>query len=779
MPTGYDARQGGRSSFANEGIAPVQTTVGASGESRGAQLVGGESIGGVQGGVDTNPGNYAAEMGAFMERFLEPVIARRKQAAFFEGYTRAQAGEALADLTDNDSPLTRIFGPSGFAEGAQFYHGQQAISDWQQTALADMDALKRMTPSELSKYMADTANGMMTGDPYADQVIQAGLLEAQGPVIQQVARERYALVQTEAREAFSTSGMSAATSLQQLAVASTASGGAEGNEQVRAAVVRFAGLMEQPPGMDDETYATTLYDFMRRNQAEGNFYAVRVMQEAGVTSVLTDEQQRQIEAGFDRYSSRYMSEAATTPAILEEITRLEYRIRTAEIDDDPITNPEVQAGYEKVNALIRAATGVDADYYTDADRRSGSGSLASATVSKVNRDRRRAEQIADRNQDRAERRAEREEEAADKLATLSTGWASGNVAAILAIDPSLGGEFNQLALRDYNAGNYAALARVYREGGFVSTAVAGQAQSSARAGIGEEYTQATARVFTMWQEFHEASPALSRAYFGEEYDRAFRIFANNRHLGENQAYLAAFSGQARRAVPQAFREEAATAIDDVFATGVFGFLSSGQRGDMTSTSQSALRTVIQNDLADLLETGDPRSPTVLVNELAEAAINQGRFEQYGEFGWANRTATTPLYRVLGTTQGHAQTAVLAELRPRLARLGVTDMDSVRIRRLPDNTLNIAATNARGGPVMDNIRLPALQARVEQGASQRRARLTDTGYMERYRAARRAAEAHIERRIPGESTWQRTTRINRETAAWSRANAPESYRRSNP
>ncbi len=92
-------RPGSRASFVLDGAAPVQTTTGASGNSRGAQVVGGQSTGGVvTSGMESNPGYVAAELGGYFEQLLAPQVERKKMERIFEGYTRAGRGPNGAHL---------------------------------------------------------------------------------------------------------------------------------------------------------------------------------------------------------------------------------------------------------------------------------------------------------------------------------------------------------------------------------------------------------------------------------------------------------------------------------------------------------------------------------------------------------------------------------------------------------------------------------------------------------------------------------------------------------
>src|SRR4051794_9684608 len=116
MATGYDTRQGGRDSFASSG--PALERLGqqgsASGQSRGAQRVGGDAVaGGAPNAQVTDPGSGAADLGSFFAKALQPYVERRQQQQFFNGMVRAQSGEAISELAkSHKGVLGELFGPT-------------------------------------------------------------------------------------------------------------------------------------------------------------------------------------------------------------------------------------------------------------------------------------------------------------------------------------------------------------------------------------------------------------------------------------------------------------------------------------------------------------------------------------------------------------------------------------------------------------------------------------------------------------------------------------------
>ncbi len=777
MPTGYNNRQGGRSSFADEGGGPVQTSTGASGESRGAQSVGGENIGGVVGGGFTEPGNVAGQLGSYFQKFMEPAVQRKQQEQFFKAYTEAQSGRALEEMTDNDSPLTKIFGPSGFAQGAQFYAAQANINKWGQDNLADIDNLKKMAPEELSKHMASSSQAMMTGDPYADQQIQAGLLEAQGPVIQTVAKARYKWQQDEMVTSMSNASNTSAAILQDVATTNARLGDKGDGEAVQMQAQRFVGGLAKPEGMSDENYQTFLYDFMRRNMADKNFYAVEIMMAQGVDDVLDDKQQEKLWAAYDRYGGKALDRAAADPEIMNEILKIDLAVAT-----EQMSVADVGVAMGALNVKMRNLTGIQRDFFSPEDIRNAGGDVIQAIIGRQRREESRAWQIEDREATIGAAREEREAEANEEIANSQASWATGQIKAAIAGGISAS-NFETIAMEEYSNGNLGNIANAFKQSGWASTGVQSQVQAIARAGLGEKYTKSTEKAYEIWQQFRDVNPALAHEYFGE-YSMPFTNFDRmvKGGAGTEASFRDAFAGPgqyARERIPADRRKEFDTELTTILASTDFNFWSIGDafspskwgNTQLTKTSRQALGFAIGGEFAVLAQNSDRPTPE-LAKQAYTTALTNGRWEQYGEIGWANTRPGPTIGSVIGLKGKEAAGVVNALIKNKLGTIGITDMEGVRVIRTGNN---LTVQSLVDGVTKHTI-IPEslLKLTAQKFIERKRSGVKDEGGPARYSAAKREASRQSARRIPGESTWERVSRINTETAAWARANPPGSF-----
>ena len=765
MTTGFDTRASGSQSFAAQPTALIQVNSGASAQSRGAQVIGGESIGGVEGGQYTQPGYVAAGLGKFFEDFLEPSVKRQQEAQFFKGYTEAQSGRALIELTDNGSPLTKIFGPSGFAQGAQFYTSRARVSEWSQATLADMDNLKKLAPEELSKHMAASAEGLMTGDPYADQQIQAGFLAAQGPVIQTVATARYAWQQHEATEALSTASTASADALQQIVTANAAMGKQPDAEAIQLQAQIYRMSMAKPEGLTEENYQKFLYGHLRNSMTKGNFYAVEIMRAAGVETVLTEDQQRGLTDAYERHGNRALDEAASQPDIAEALLRLDARVAQVEIGgEDPANVNDVIQEYAALNQLLRDRTGVAKDFFDADDIRTMGRGVIGARVARFKRDESARQRIEDREYSATERQREREEEAADKLAMVSTVWATGKVNDGLA-NGLTNTDFDQIAYREFSAGNYGSLGRAFQGSGFASSLVSKQVQQMTIIGLGDKFTKSAETAYGIWKGFNAVNPGMAQAYFGDDKHFAWSSFDAMQAAGDKDvAYRDAFSNVGKygvASIPPERRREYAKQIEPVLSAQGFKFFSPTTWGneDLTPVSRSVVQQAITDQFARIAEHS-PRDVPSMVQQALNASLNSGKLERYGPFAWVNtRGGGKPMSALLGMNKRDSGAVISGAVSTMLKKQGVTSMAAVRVERIGDNLVAEHMT-PEGLTVHTPIMLGFLQQVAQQAVEAKRNMLAGNraeGY--------EAAYQHAQRRIPGESVAQRVLRQNRELAEW--------------
>lgn len=666
MATGYDSRQVTRQSFAFQGAQPVQARPAANGASARAQVVGGESQSGVvTAGRQTDPGATAGQLGQFFEGLMQPYIERKQSEKFFEGFTMAQEGIALEELNNSDSTVKTIFGPTSFEQGAQFFTAKATLDQWTQDRYADMDRLKTLDPKEAARELAATSRSLMTKDPFANQMIQAGLIEATGPLMNAVAKQRYAYGQQQALSAWNGAGKASAGALQAAASAQASTAGP--TDGPSSALIQqgqaFLGGMVQPEGMDDETYRKGLYNFMRGAMQDGNFYAVSMMRKAGIDKIFGEDEQVKLDDAQHRYGQRVMEDASMS-LLVEDMADYEDARAKGFLTPLVATNRLLA-----MNEKVKRATGLEEDLFDFGDMKGETRSIMDIIVANHRRAVDRAWQLEDRAYARQTQIDIAERDNREAAASAGAAWASGDVNAAIA-----GGieekHFNRLSLRDFRNGDFRGLARAFTVGHYTSTAVKNDIQGAVRGSLEEQYGKNFGKAYQTWQGMMKVNPGMTADYYGEYHEkmRAFGTLA--RTVGPEAAYRQAFGDPSRYSattVPPALRKEA----DEAVATAVNSKQSAWYNPLGTTYSPQAVR-VMQNLLRERVALGLQNSDTPsssLAPEAMNAALTDGSLQVAGGEAWRAAPGTKPFRVQIGLQQDEADSVFRSQVDFRLRRAG--------------------------------------------------------------------------------------------------------------
>lgn len=759
MATGYEARQPTRNSFVLDEAAPLRTSTGSSGQSRGASLQGGQSSGGVvTAGLETNPGQIASGLGQYFEKMMEPQIERAKMAKFYEGYTRAQSGEALNELTTNDSPLTKIFGPSGFEEGAQFYHAQAKIGQFSQDILADEDQLKRMPPQELAKVFATKGQEMMTGDPYADAIIQKGLLEAQAPIVKHMTQARLKWQQEDAVAQTSMALDSEAGLLQSLAVKQLGSGEAADQSQVvQDQTRRFAGLLQKPEGMLDDTYRKFMGDWTKRQMEAGNFFAVEIIKDAGLFNILEEDDKLKVEEAYTKFGKRSMSKAIQDPAILYELSKIDFDIK-----NEKISAADAIDRFEVVNEKIYNMTGVREPYFDGEDLLESAKGVNGILIAKKRREDDRAFQTSERlaRQEFDEAQQEAEEDALRVAASAAV--ASGNVGDFLLSGAGTADDLNVLYRQQWANNDMSGIVQAYKTEAYVSQNIASMIEGDTMATLGDKYSDHTERAYNNWKQMQKVNPAMAFGYYGK-LNKNFATFdrmVSSGTMSKQEAYVAAFSqiaGTAPTRAPGSYVETHGDKFTEAIKgqSGYFGTLFGG-RPKLSEKSIKVLGPALAGSVFEIDPDGNSTDMEKAAASVLKQKLGNGEIEWYGKVAWQNARRATPLGTLLKVKQGDADAVIETLIDKRLKGAGYADGadGDIRVTRI-GNALTVAA-DGDDGTIRVNITLDDMKFVAD---ARMKAKMNNTPPIDKTKY--KGVDPY--RIVPGESGAARIVRINREVA----------------
>jgi len=766
MATGYDNRQGGRSSFAFEPAKPSQSQSAQASGFRGIQMDGGNTS--VAGGISaasnfTEAGPSAGALGGFFTELLAPAIKRRQDELFVKGMVdqmSAVSGEEIRD--NNKNPINQIFGPSSYEEGAIAYSAKDAVNQWQSKTLQDMDRLKRLPPDQLSKVVAESFQTMMTGDKFTDTVVSTSLIEASQPVIGAIAKERYSWQQSEALNAKTKADFSNAEAFQaaMTSLAKTGSPSDAGNLAANAARNNFMSSLVQPSGMDDETYRKSLVTLYKRSAQAGNGYAVSMLKnQPGFFNLLSDEEIVKLEDTELKYGNRALSRAAINHA--EDIDRLNYNMEFGKI-----SSTEAMAQMANINESVKSETGFDIDLFDYKDVTGAGKNVWGALHASLNRQQDRQWQVEDMATRQRFELEKADKEAQDEAAQVQLAYASGNIKTAQAQGIGAGGNYDVLAQADYAQGNWTNMIRNYNKDGWVSGLVKDQVQAQITSSIGQEYNKDFQQGYEKFTALNKAKPAAAMGYYGDLYAPmlAYERMVTTGRVTPTQAFARAFANPAQYApVPEmtkAAKDKISSWIDSNRGRGMIVGSLVG-RGGLTSSGKSALNNAMSRQLGVMMKNTDMPVEALIPN-LYQDLVSSGAYEDYGRLGWSNKPGTPNLGRSLGLMPDEADEVVESTIDAALKATGFKDGvkgDNFDVRRIKDQSgqMVLAVTpydDDEGAGTTALIPFSKFKAKADGLRDSRvsRAKPNWGKNLDPYR------------RIKGESGFARIKRINQEVSA---------------
>lgn len=693
----------GRESFAFRAPVPVEARAASTGQSRGAQVVGGRTQGGaVVAGQQTDPGAIAGGLGEFFGQLMQPYVERKQQEKFFEGFTAAAEGKAISELSDSGNPVTKIFGPSSYEQGAQFYTAQKAVTDWSQAQTADVDNLKKLDPAEVPKVLAERARAAMTGDPYADQMIQRSLIEQAGPMVSTIAKKRVEYQQQQAVIAQQGAWGSAAANLQTVMDAQAGVTDPTDPRSVAAsqATTNFLGMFVKPEGMTDDSYKRGLKGALRAAAQSGQFHAITALRKAGIDGIFDDDESAKLEDMYHRYGQRAMSEAA--PRLLQQAMD-DYSALYAK---GRMTPTEARNKLLAMNATMRAHTGVDEDMFDFNEIKGEVRSLSSLIVANHWRAVERGWQLEDRQFAADQRARDRAQDNADESHAVGLAWASGEVASAI-----VGGlptdKFQQKALQDWAGGNLGNITKAFRTSQWVSSALKDRVQAGISSSLDEQYGQSMQTVYGQWKNMVAANPGMAASYYGEWHQKLRAFDTLQKQLGPAAAYKRAFGDSSMYSdsnIAPEKRKQAREAIDAAVGAQQPGRVSSLFGAfRLNSSALGVVRGIAEDRVALGLQNSDTPA-AVLAPEAINAAKADGSLQMAGRFAWRAPVGTTPFHTQLSLLPDEAGRVFEQVVDQRLKARGVAkgvDADGFTIAYMKNpqgvNGVGIMAHSKDGSP----------------------------------------------------------------------------------
>lgn len=303
-----------------------------------------------------------------LPQFLEEITAPNRKAVeqqqMWDGFVAARSGQTMDEISSEQPWYSKLFGPTNYEIGAQNYNVLRSVSDMEQDLLHRMPELRKLPPEAMAQEFNKLAQSQMTGNGYADAVLQKTFMDRAGPLMDLHTKERVAWQQSELVKAQYASNSSNSTSYNELAkktalLGNTAPGDeAEAERLVQSQISLLDGLSPSAY-QTDESYKAAMTAFVRGAADRGEFYTLKFLNERGVLSALDPDDSLQLQAYVQQQEGQYRPIwLAQNPKVLEEMALLEVYLSQG------VGGEATRDMMDSLNRRYAAATGSSVPLYS-------------------------------------------------------------------------------------------------------------------------------------------------------------------------------------------------------------------------------------------------------------------------------------------------------------------------------------------------------------------------------------------------------------------------------
>lgn len=290
----------------------------------------------------------AAALFGFAETMLKPVAQEVAARKFLEGQQRAASGEALTEIVNTQPWYSKIFGPSSAVEGARQYSLDAQAAKFDAAVQQAMPTLRNTSPDELPGIIQEMSKGFQTGDPATDTQLGLRLTKVLPNLIQAHTREYYKAQQEHAYNQRFDAAQQNATSLQIVSQDPMAS---DDDKQLRQA--NFLQGFILPNGVDPESHKQFVATSLASLAESGQFHALGVAMQAGVTKVLPPEKRLQLERQLTQFKKGAARDA------IDGYTEQLVTIQAKAANNEFASGKEVLDAFNAINEDYAKRTGND------------------------------------------------------------------------------------------------------------------------------------------------------------------------------------------------------------------------------------------------------------------------------------------------------------------------------------------------------------------------------------------------------------------------------------
>lgn len=344
------------------GAAPAVPQMGVQGGGAGQVGTVGNGASWFEGGMTMPASNFPA----FLEELAEPALARVRQKRMWDGFVAARSGQTLEDIHNEQPWYSRVFGPTNYEIGAQGYKVMESVSNMETDLVTRMPELRKLGPEAMAEEFNRMTQASMTGNVFADSLMQKNFMDRAGPLMDLHTKERSAWQQDSLMKAQYASNSANSSAFQVMSQRTAMLGGsrpADAGEADRLAQSQLSLLDGLAPSLyqTDESYKAAVTNFVRGAADRNEFYTLKFLDQNGVLAALGAD----AELDLRSYIDGKKSEARTNyidqnPGVAERMAQISLYA------SEGIGAKPSQSMIDETNAGFQAATGSDDGLYSGA-----------------------------------------------------------------------------------------------------------------------------------------------------------------------------------------------------------------------------------------------------------------------------------------------------------------------------------------------------------------------------------------------------------------------------
>lgn len=300
----------------------------------------------------------------FLEELAAPAMQKVKQQQTWDGFVAARAGATMQEISESQPWYSKLFGPTNFEIGAQTYNVLESVSTMETDLLHRMPELRKLPPEEMAVEFNRLTQAQMTGNGYADAVLQKTFMDRAGPLMDLHTKERVAWQQSELVKAQYASNSANSTSFNELAKRTAMLGdGRPADEKAAEGLVQsqlsLLDGLSPSAYQTDESYRAAMTAFVRGAADRGEFYTLKFLDGKGMLNALDPDDVLQLKSYVKQKQAQYKSEYLDqNPQVAERMALVSLYAA------EGIGAKPTQAQIDELNKGYAAATGSDDPLYS-------------------------------------------------------------------------------------------------------------------------------------------------------------------------------------------------------------------------------------------------------------------------------------------------------------------------------------------------------------------------------------------------------------------------------